>query len=395
MRILNVFNNYLEPGGEANAVSMITASLAETVELRRCDFSSADWSGAGSPAKWRQALWMIENPSSVRRLQRLEASLRSDAWLVHNVFPVGSAAVYRQAERLGIPVIQYLHNYRPLSVNGYLWANERLLDGQPIANYLAEIRHGAWQTSHAKSAWFAFVLTLLRATGWQRRSVKAWIAISEFVRQKFIEAGVPAADVFTLRHYWKPRPPAAAGDDAHYLFLGRLIEAKGVNVLLDAWEILEKQHGSKTPRLIVAGDGPLRAAVAERAERSRSVHFAGSITGAYKEEALRNAKAVIVPSTWWEPLGLVVYEAYDFSRPVLAARSGGLAETVAHGETGFVHEPGNAAELAAHVLELESDANSRQRMGAGGREWLLRNAGEADWRQRFQEIARYATRPAA
>jgi glycosyltransferase involved in cell wall biosynthesis len=124
------------------------------------------------------------------------------------------------------------------------------------------------------------------------------------------------------------------------------------------------------------------------------VHFAGSITGAYKEEALRNAKAVIVPSTWWEPLGLVVYEAYDFSRPVLAARSGGLAETVAHGETGFVHEPGNAAELAAHVLELESDANSRQRMGAAGREWLLCNAGEADWRERFMEIAGYATRQA-
>ncbi len=47
---------------------------------------------------------------------------------------------------------------------------------------------------------------------------------------------------------------------------------------------------------------------------------------------------MLAPSVWWEPLGLVTYEAYDYGKPMLAARSGGLSETVVAGLTGFLHE---------------------------------------------------------
>ena len=176
-------------------------------------------------------------------------------------------------------------------------------------------------------------------------------------------------------------------DGTHYLFLGRLIEAKGILVLLDAWEILERESGHATPRLLIGGDGPLRSLVTSRVERMRSVHFAGQLSGEEKNRALEGCRAMIVPSLWWEALGLVVYEAYEYGRPVLAASSGGLTEVVVDGETGLLHEPGNAKQIAQQVMEMEADAANRRALGRQGRVWLEKNADENQWREKFSKIA--------
>jgi glycosyltransferase involved in cell wall biosynthesis len=389
MKILNIFNNYLEPGGEAVAVKGICDSLSRVVDLRSCEFSSADWTGPDAPAVWKQALWMIHNPKSIKRIKQFQSSFQPNAWLVHNIFPVGSAAIYPEAKRLGVPIIQYIHNFRPFSVNGYLWACNRVALGGLCKNYWEEIRCAAWQNSRIKTAWLAFVLLLGHQRGWWR-SVGAWIAISDFMREKFISAGVPAEKIFTLRHFWRPKPDSSPSNGKYYLFLGRLTEAKGINVLLDAWEILERRDGVSTPDLLIGGDGPLKTAVASRAGQMRHVKYAGQLAEEDKNRALNEARAVIVPSVCWEALGLAAYEAYDHSRSVLAARSGGLSEIVVEDETGLLHEPGNAQQLADQVKELETDRSRIQEMGRAGRRWLEQNAGEAEWQRGFRAIAERA-----
>jgi glycosyltransferase involved in cell wall biosynthesis len=389
VKILNIFNHYLDKGGEAAAVDAICDSLAGILDLERMDLFSSDWTGAGAPPVIGQALRMIRNPETLRRLRAVEARAKSDFWLTHNVFPVGSLAIYREAERLQIPVIQYLHNFRPFSVNGYLWAGNALAPGGLRRNYWAEIRQGAWQDSRLKTAWLALVLTLGHRRDWWR-NVKAWIAVSDFMRERFVEAGIPPDSIFTLRHFWRLTPESSSGESDYYLFLGRLAEPKGVRVLLATWELLESRLGSGVPRLIIAGDGPLRSEVAGRCERLSSVTYAGEITGESKEDLVARARAVIAPSLWWEALGLVVYEAYDKLRPVLAARSGGLAEIVVDQETGLLHEPGNVEQLAEQVVTLENDPEYRRRLGRRGREWLAANASEAEWQRRFLKIVTYA-----
>src|ERR1700730_16015744 len=197
MKILSIFNHYLEKGGEAQAVEAIYESLSQILDLEKCEFFSSDWIGPTASAKWKQALWMIRNPESLRKLRKCERSFKSNVWLVHNVFPVGSVAIYSEAKRLGIPVIQYIHNFRPFSVSGYLWAGNRVAPGGLSKKYWQEVRAGAWQNSRGKTAWLAFVFLLSDVLGsW--RSVRAWIAISDFMREKFVSAGVPSEKIFTL-----------------------------------------------------------------------------------------------------------------------------------------------------------------------------------------------------
>src|SRR6202011_2417640 len=118
-----------------------------------------------------------------------------------------------------------------------------------------------------------------RALGWYR-AIKAWIAPSDFMREKFISAGIPANDIFTLRHFWRPMPdPPPSLDDGYYLFMGRLVEMKGVNVLLEAWNIILRERGGTGPKLMIAGDGELAPAVVAGAAANPLITYCGRVDG--------------------------------------------------------------------------------------------------------------------
>ena len=79
---------------------------------------------------------MIRNPSPLQALHGKHRMHQTDSWLVHNAFAVGSAAIYREALRRKVPLICYIHNFRPFSVNGYLWAGKDLANNGLQAKFL-------------------------------------------------------------------------------------------------------------------------------------------------------------------------------------------------------------------------------------------------------------------
>jgi glycosyltransferase involved in cell wall biosynthesis len=387
-RILAVFNRYVYPGGEEMIVDRICRHLSDDHEMASCSFDSRDWIGARSPRRLTQLRRTFYNWDSRESFEKAVRAFRPDVALFHNVFPVGSPSLYHSAQCLGLPVIQYAHSFRPFSVGGTLHASGRLIEESLHGNYWREVWYGAWQASVVKSAAMALVLRRLHASGWLG-CVKAWICVSDFLRDKFVSAGLPREQVFALRHSWdaallEPGPPQ---DDGYYLFLGRLVDIKGVSVLLNAWRMLQTRLGDRTPWLQIGGEGPLDGLVREAAACGLRVRALGWIATAAKATALRRCRAVIAPSTCWEALGLVTYEAYDVGKPMLAARSGGLTETVQHGVTGLLHEPGNAQALAADVLRMEAmGAQLREGMGLRGRAWLLEHADVTHWKHRFAAV---------
>ena len=387
MYILQVFNRYLERGGEETSVERVSDSLSAHHSVFHCYFDSRQMGPVNGFLDTISAgMQMVWNTSSATRLRSHAEVAKPDVLLLHNLFPVGTASVLHEVGRLQIPAVSYIHNFRPFSVNGYLWANDRIVDAGLRKNFIPEILAGSWQGSRLKTGLYASVLTGMHWTN-SFRHIKAWIAISEFMRETFIRAGVPAERISTIPHSWDPLPAAPEPEDGgYYLFLGRLISAKGVRLLFQTWQILEHKLGPKTPRLIIAGAGPLKAEVTQASAQSNFIEYAGLVDGEIKAGLIKGCRAMIAPSLWWEPLGLVTYEAYDYSKPMLAAASGGLSETVQHGTTGMLHRPGNAGELAEQILLLESNSSRRLEMGRRGREWLLANTGRTDWLRKFDDV---------
>jgi teichuronic acid biosynthesis glycosyltransferase TuaC len=144
-----------------------------------------------------------------------------------------------------------------------------------------------------------------------------------------------------------PRPDR---DPEHVLFVGRLVPGKGTEILLDAFGALLARR--PTARLTVVGDGAERPALEAQARELRAgVDFRGSLAHSEVVDLLQRASVVAVPSTAPEGLSLVALEAMAHGAVVVATACGGLAETMRHGENGFVVPPGDPGALT-EALDL-------------------------------------------
>ena len=389
MKILQLFNRYRHRGGEEKSAERIFRHAGEGFEIDRLWWDSRDWDGPDGPGKLGQVRKMFCNEDSAAALRERIQSFGPDCLLCHNLYPVGSPSIYREALAAGVPVIQYVHNFRPFSVGGTLWTGTRVAEESLGGNYWAEVRTGAWQGSILKSGLFALVLRRLHKSGWLD-AVKGWVGISDFMHDTLLRAGLPREQVFALRHSWDYRKTEPEWkDEGYYLYLARLVREKGVRTLLDSWEKLEEALGDSTPLLKVGGTGDEEQLVRAAAARSRKVEYVGYVDGDEKEKLIAGCRATLAPSEWWEPLGLVTYEAYDLGKPMLASASGGLTETVEHGVSGLLYESGSPAALAAVVQKMEAmSRDQRWQMGLAGREWLKEEADPTEWKECFEKIVR-------
>ncbi|WP_411826375.1 glycosyltransferase family 4 protein [Luteolibacter sp. AS25] len=384
MKLLQVFNQYRFHGGEEAWVGSISKLLGVSATVEDLTFRSDDWIGENAPKKLKQIRLIGDNPMSRAALREHVLRFKPDALIFHNTIPVGSFGLYDEARSLELPVIQYTHNFRPFSPGGTLWLNDHVNDAALRGNPWPEIYRGAWQGSRLKTAVLAYHLHQARAKG-SFDCIDHWLAISNFMRDKFAEAGIPRKKITVLRHCWEAEPFISNIEESdHYLFLGRLVREKGPLSLLDAWKILENKLGNRCPRLILAGDGPLEAQIRLRVDKMHKVECVGFVSGIKKTNLIRSCRALMVPSIWWEPLGLTTYEAYASARPVIAARSGALKETVFDEITGWHHEPDDAGSIANAVTKAElTGETGRTKYGLEGRKWLIEEADPNVWKSRF------------
>jgi glycosyltransferase involved in cell wall biosynthesis len=150
------------------------------------------------------------------------------------------------------------------------------------------------------------------------------------------------------------------------------------------------QHASA--RLILAGDGPERGALAERIV-ARGLADRVTVLGHRPREALEQLLAAawvqVVPSRWEDPSPNVAAEAMMRGTAVIGSRSGGLTELVRDGTTGFLVPPGDAGALAGSLLRVLGDRDLAERLGAAGRAVALAELTEDAAVERF--LGLYAT----
>ena len=231
-------------------------------------------------------------------------------------------------------------------------------------------------------------LPYLITARWQRRDHRRLIArvdrlicVSEGVRASFLAAGVPAGKLRPVRNGITPRPAAAdrAGVRARLdlppharlvLTVGRFTRQKGHRALAEA--VPAALARCPEAYFVWVGAGPL-----ERTLRARvgalgvgdRVRFAGQCPDV--PELLAAADLFVLPSLF-EGLPLVVLEAMAAGLPVVGTRVCGTAEAVVDGVTGRLVDAGDAAGLAAAVVETLARPDVAARWGAAGRERVAR-----------------------
>jgi glycosyltransferase involved in cell wall biosynthesis len=135
-----------------------------------------------------------------------------------------------------------------------------------------------------------------------------------------------------------------------FLYLGRLEREKGIVELCEAF--LQAFARFPSMQLDIAGWGTQELELRDKYGKSPAINFLGAVAGKAKQDALRNATVVVVPSLVDEVFGLVTVEAFAFGKPVIASNVGGLPELVRQGETGWLVEAGQVRDLAEQLYSV-------------------------------------------
>jgi glycosyltransferase involved in cell wall biosynthesis len=181
------------------------------------------------------------------------------------------------------------------------------------------------------------------------------------------------------------RPPLQLPPTVAYA--GRLVPEKGVDLLLRAFATVVRDIPEA--QLLLAGNGPERPAL-ERlvAELDLAAHvsMAGHLPRGEADRYLAPAWVQAIPSRWAEPFGLVAAEAMMRGTAVVASASGGLAEIVQDGLTGFLVAPGDVQALAGALLRLLRNRDLAEALGQAGRREALARFDEALSVDRFSQM---------
>jgi glycosyltransferase involved in cell wall biosynthesis len=183
-----------------------------------------------------------------------------------------------------------------------------------------------------------------------------------------IEHGWPAERVRHVPNFLDaPADLPVRGGGRHFLFVGKLEELKGIGTLLDA--------ALRVPQcdiLLVGGCDD--AAMRSRLDHlPANVRYLGPKTRSEIAGLLAEARALVMPSIWYENQPMVILEAFAAGVPVIGSRLGGIPELVADGSRGLLVEAGNATELAAAIARFDRDADLAAAMGRAGHHYVTRH----------------------
>jgi glycosyltransferase involved in cell wall biosynthesis len=440
MKIIQVHNYYQQAGGEdgvvASELELLRGSGNEVVTY----YKGNEALGVG---RWAllvkasvQTLW---NRKTYREFRKLLKTEKPDVVHCHNTFPLISPSIYWVCAKEGVPVVQTLHNYRLLCLNAFLFrgakkgrealgirheGNDCGSTGEKYLTPSAQcqapsptgsicekcltksfkrpgIRYGCYRDSKAGSLVVALMLLFHKIIGTWSKKVTAYIALTEFQKQKMIEGGLPADKIWVKPNFIQRTEDGCQRTDAEVqkvdentltadvralisgqtpfaLFVGRLSPEKGCDVLIRAWALFEQQSsdlGSPTsenqkPVLLIVGDGPERATLEHLSLDLcplASVHFLGKQPKESVLSLMCNAQFLVLPSVWYEGFPMTIVEAFSCGTAVVASDDGGMSEIIMETKNGLKFGMGDELQLTNQMAWAFKNPEKMAVMGRAAR----------------------------
>jgi glycosyltransferase involved in cell wall biosynthesis len=348
MKILLVHNYYQHRGGEdvvfEQERDLLRREGHEVAEYRRSNDELHQLTLLGKVATAKTTVWASD---SHRDLSTLLKRAKYDLVHVHNTFVQISPSIYWACREARVPVVQTLHNYRLFCPSANFVRESHVCRECVERGVWRAVRHGCFHASRPATATVALMLLIHRWCHTWTACVDRYIALSNFARDQFVSAGLPAEKIAIKPNFVDPDPGYRTETRDYAVYLGRLSEEKGVETLLTAFKRLHE----RVP-LVIIGDGPLRAILQARADSeglSASLQFRGWLGRQEAIALLKGARFLLMPSQCYETFGIAVAEAYACGVPVIASALGSIGEIVDNGHTGLCFRPGDSAELAEKI----------------------------------------------
>lgn len=362
MKILVIHNEYLQRGGEDTVFAQEKELLASRGhEVESLLFSNAVISTAWDKVKY--SLKCIYNRDAYQLVRDKIMTFQPDVIHVHNFFYVASPAIFYAAKKMDVPVVMTLHNYRLICPSAFLFHKGNIYrDSIHKVFPLGAVAKKVWNNSFLLTASIVLCTGIHKMLGTFRKHVDGFIVFTEFSRDLFLDSSLrlPKESFFIKPNFSEDKGGETAERDNFFLFVGRLSEEKGLDVLLKACK-----HGSFNLKIL--GDGPLREKVEAYAAQCPTIEYLGKRPQKEVTGFMKKAKALIFPSIWYEGMPMVILEAFSCGTPVLASRLGNPESMISEGKDGLFFESKDAEGLEEAIRKVNETPGLQKSLSEGAR----------------------------
>ncbi len=365
MKILQV-NKYHYPKGGADKYYLNLSNKLESSNFKVANFSmhhpkniDSRWSkyfisqiefnSSSLKDKLKTPGRIIYSLEAKNKFEKLINDFKPDIVHLHNIYHQISPSILTITKKYKIPTVIHLHDYKLICPNYQLFVNNSVCQACKQKKYYKCFLKKCVKNSYSKSALATlemyihhFILNIYQ------NNIDKLISPSQFLKNKFVEFGWPAEKISVLCNPFDSslRSKKNLETKDYLLYFGRLSKEKGIHILLDA--IKNSQENLK-----IIGTGSIENQLKKIAKiNNLKIEFLGYKQGDDLADIISQAKAVIIPSIWWENMPLNMLEALNLGRPVIASYTGGIPEIINEGKNGLLFKTGSAKDLKEKIAKL-------------------------------------------
>jgi glycosyltransferase involved in cell wall biosynthesis len=336
VRILVVHNYYQDPGGEDAVFHQEVEALKKNHSVETLTFKNRK-----GFLGLLQYLFYPYNIWAAFCLRKKVRHFHPEIIHVHNTHYACGPIIFRTAQRLRIPVVFTLHNYRLLCPSALLFFDGKMYTESIESSFPWDgVKKGVLDHSVLKTFLTAFTYKLHSVLGtWKK--VDAYLPLTNYAKSLILKSKL---NIHPDKIIVKPNfitlsdktNSTATKAEPYFLFVGRLSEEKGILQLIASFN----KSASKSLKII--GDGPLRKYISDL--KNPRIELLGFLQKEEIFEYIRKATAVIIPSVWLEGLPMVLLETLSLKRPVVISEIVAASEIIRDNQNGFVINPSDFSE---------------------------------------------------
>ena len=309
-KVLIVHNYYQIPGGEdtvvANEKKLLEKHGHEVVLYTRHNSELKELS------KLQRLLLPVSTVFNMQTYQEVKELIKKekiDVVHVHNTLNLVSPSVYYAAFSANVPVVQTVHNFRLLCPGATFFRDGHVCEECLSKGLICAVKHKCYRGSRVQTLACVLSTWIHRLLGTYKRL--KYICLTEFNKEKLLNL----KQVKEEQIYVKPNFVAEAAEIVpcekrkdQFIYVGRLEEIKGIDVLLGAWKLL----GDEAPELLLCGRGPLEEWAKEYVDNNKltSVKLLGFVPNTEVRKMIGESKALILPTQVYEGFPMTIAESY-------------------------------------------------------------------------------------
>lgn len=301
---------------------------------------------------------LLHSKTARQKLNGLLAHEKID--IAHlNIYSQLTSAILAPLKEAGIPIVQTLHDYKPVCATHSLYSNGKVCEACGTGSSWNAVKQKCNRGSYLRSFATLAESYFARSRG-SIKHIDHFITVCEFQRKKLLEYNaLPEESMTTIPNFVDTEyfsTPETQGD--YLLYFGRIEEYKGLITLIKAMAPL------KHLRLVIAGDGLFKSELQHFVAEQRLDHitFLPYLQHQPLQDLVAGSLCTVLPSEVYELCPMSVLESFSLKKMVIGSNIGGIPELIQDEQNGLLFSPGDESDLREKIIlafEKKQDTKAR------------------------------------